>query len=355
MGNCISFPKTKKTSQILVKSRNHLTTQEIDNQSLETSNFLMKEENLSITKSNDSSQSIIKFTFHADSEPTFLPLLININQTVKFEVIGKWSFYPEYGFTDCNGYPSLNYNNINTGQLMGKVLGGKPFPISDKTIWKSDSQGQLILYANGDMISVKPEGELLIAIEGQCGTLSQKEINELTLWKNVNKINMENELYSNVLTKEEIEVIELINKVRINPALFASQFIDKLDSKYDFLYQFLSNFTPIGELSLHSSLIESAKEHCNDLCKNGMNGHLSCDLKLTIGDRLKHNYKKKINYYGENLCFGKRKGYSIVIEMLMNENNRTNILNEAYTIVGVCIRPHIAYRYGCVVVFGKEE
>ena len=57
-----------------------------------------------------------------------------------------------------------------------------------------------------------------------------------------------------------------------------------------------------------------------------MNGHLSCDLKLTIGDRLKHNYKKKINYYGENLCFGKRKGYSIVIEMLMNENNRTNIL-----------------------------
>ena len=74
MGNCTYYPRTKKNSQIILKSHRDEATQrnnpeeflsnnDFDAQSQETSNNTLKEDILSITKTNDTSHSSIKFTF----------------------------------------------------------------------------------------------------------------------------------------------------------------------------------------------------------------------------------------------------------------------------------------------------
>ena len=364
MGNCTYYPRTKKNSQIILKSHRDEATQrnnpeeflsnnDFDAQSQETSNNTLKEDILSITKTNDTSHSSIKFTFIADSEPTLLPIALQANQTIVFEVSGQWSFYPDYGKRDFKGYTNIMYNNINTGQLMGRVLGGSPFVISkSKFSYTSEVSGQLMLYPNGDMISVNPEGELYISIEGQCLTNS---INDKASWNGIRT----NEQFSNILSKEELELIELINKVRVNPSLFATQYIDKANQDNSELFTFLMNYTPVGEVTTNISLCEAAQSHNIDIGKKGLNGHISSDTKSGIGERVRKYSNKQIKYYGENLLFGKRKAYSILIAMLKgstrnDRSNRYNILNEEYTHIGVSIRPHIAFKYGCVIVFGRQ-
>jgi hypothetical protein len=64
-------------------------------------------------------------------------------------------------------------------------------------------------------------------------------------------------------------------------------------------------------------------------------------------------------YFGGNVHYGKQTGFSIVLDML-NDNclkytrNRSNILNEEYNQVGICIKNHSAFKFCCVVVFGKD-
>ena len=368
MGNCTYYPRTKKNSQIIIKSHRDESTQrnnpdeflsnnEFDAQSQETSNNILKEDTLSITKTNDTSHSSIKFTLIADTEPTLLPIALQANQTIVFDISGQWSFYPDYGKRDFKGYSNVMYNNINTGQLMGRVLGGSPFAIDkSKFTYTSEVSGQLMLYPNGDMISVKPEGELYISIEGECLTNS---ISDKMSWNSIKISKRTNEQFSNILSKEELELIELINKVRVNPSLFATQYIDKTNKDNSELFNFLNNYTPVGELATNVSLCDAAKSHSIDIGKIGLNGHISSDEKSTIGERVRKFSNKKIKYYGENLLFGKRKAYSIIVEMLKgstrnDRSNRYNILNEEYTHIGVSIRPHIAFKYGCVIVFGRE-
>ena len=218
-------PKTKKSSQIVVKSNSKedlsnkktsfdlVNQRDFDAQSFETSNCIMKEENISITKTNDSTNLNPKIFYPADVEPTIFPFFFAKNQKIVFNVSGIWSFFPEYGKTDFKGYTEIrDNNNLNVGQLMGRVCGGSPFAIS-KQHYKfiSDSSGQLILYVNGDMVSAKPEGELQIIIEGQCPRLSQRDLDLLSHW-NIPLINREDNKFS--LSREEYEKVdkEIVNK-----------------------------------------------------------------------------------------------------------------------------------------------
>ena len=128
---------------------------------------------------------------------------------------------------------------------------------------------------------------------------------------------------------------------------------------YNELFNFLFNYTPVGEISANISLCEAAKSHNMDIGQIGINGHSGSDNKTDIGTRIHKYSNKRVHYYGENLLFGKRKAYSIVLEMLKgntlnDKSNRFNILNEQYTHIGVSIRPHIAFKYGCVIVFGRD-
>ena len=370
MGNCTMSPKTKKSSQIVVKSNSKedlsnkktsfdlVNQRDFDAQSFETSNCIMKEENISITKTNDSTNLNPKIFYPADVEPTIFPFFFAKNQKIVFNVSGIWSFFPEYGKTDFKGYTEIrDNNNLNVGQLMGRVCGGSPFAIS-KQHYKfiSDSSGQLILYVNGDMVSAKPEGELQIIIEGQCPRLSQRDLDLLSHW-NIPLINREDNKFS--LSREEYDLIDLINKARGNPSQFAEQYLDKTNKNHKETYQMLKKYTPVGDLSLCDALCKAAIDHSIDLGKNGTNGHMSSNQKNTLGDRIRKYSKKSVNYYGENISFGKRKAYSIILDMLIDNNlkskhNRYNILNESFTQIGVSIKPHISFKYGCVIVFGKD-
>lgn len=369
MGNCTMSPKTRKNSQIVIKtnskenfsnkktSSDFLNQFDFDAKSFDTSNCIIQEETISMTKTNYSTNLNPKILYPADVEPTIFPFFINKNQKIVFNISGIWSFFQEYGKTDFKGHTEVQENNQNVGQLMGRVCGGSPFAITNQRYkFTSDSSGQLILYANGDMVSTKPEGQLQIIIEGQCSVLSQKNLDLLAHWT-IPLINREDNTLS--LSKEEFDLIDLINKVRQNPAKFAEQYLDKTNKNHMETYKMLKNYTPIGELSLCDALCKAAIEHSIDLGKNGTNGHISSYQSNTIGDRIKKYSKKSVDYFGENISFGKRKAYSIILDMLIDNNlkskhNRYNILNESFTQIGVSIKPHISFKYGCVIVFGKD-
>ena len=399
MGSCTTTPKLKNC-QIKIKSNTkgnnsfiettpltdncEIEPNNINSNSLETNNnnnnnhnHIHNNKDKGSQHHNDNEIHITKVNFElpADKEVFLCPIYIPKNTNIIIKINGKWSFHQNGYCFNCEGDPKEQYKNNNYGRLMGKVTGGSPFAfISENFSFTSTISGQLTLYANGDMVSVVPYGVMKIQLEGGCVSMEQVEIDKALGWEQLVDLTIENEKKFGTkatttnntnntinLHEEELNLVSFINKVRTNPKLFAQQYIDSTDMEYNELFQMLCEYSPVGVVNIKHTLCNAAKEHCVDICKSQTTGHVSSDMKSMPGDRIR-KYVDNTNeniYFGECLCFGLKKGFSIVIEMLMGRNvkvkqNRLNILNEQFNEIGVCIRNHGSYQWGCVVVFGKD-
>lgn len=264
----------------------------------------------------------------------------------------KWSFIESLGMTDYHGYSKLTYNNNKLAALFVRVSSNKETYLikSENFTFEPEKSGKLIFFPNLDPNEYSqycPTGSITIKIKG-----GYQMDNPLPYYKF--QIQPKNKVNS----IEELEIINYINKARTNPMQFVTDYIINSSGKYNHqeISEQMNTFTPLEEVKFNSSLTKAAIDHCIDLSSNGTTGHLGSNNE-TIRNRIE-KYSKAIQYFGENCLFGLNNPLMIVIDMLINNNlrektSRNNILNEEFDIIGVALRPHIPFKFCCVIVFGK--
>jgi hypothetical protein len=140
-----------------------------------------------------------------------------------------------------------NYNNryFNEGALIGRIFNDEPFVIINNLKINSKSSGPLFLrtnvynFLNNDF----PIGELNLKVIGGILIKSFEEIDQKIGWdKNTNSIEFYNDTEINLdIPNYEKDVINIINKIRNNPCLFAIQYLENmkhLTKSTKDLYQF---------------------------------------------------------------------------------------------------------------------
>lgn len=359
MGSCTGIPKIKKN--IFISSNNSAMLDKLDkknpNETLTAPDAPIDTcENYSIISSDSSKELTIEL--FADREPILIPIFIKKQQTVNIIVNGIWRINKEYGFTTFKGCMYKKYQNNNYGQLLCKVQGGKTWVVDKQSFFfMSDSNGKLMFFPNCDLDEVEPLGFLTIKIIGGIKQLSQKDINKYTDYPDLPLFSPEEYSY---LSKEEFDVFEMINKVRTSPKHFAELFLIKENPSHQELYTFLQTFSSLPPLTLNQDLTSAAKKHCIYLGDKGLSGHIGSNNKINIRERVVEMYKNRFDYFGENILFGKKRDYSIVIDMLIDKNikdkkNRINLLNEKFNEIGICIGKHIVYKWCCVILLNDSS
>jgi hypothetical protein len=165
------------------------------------------------------------------------------------------------------------------------------------------------------------------------------------------------------LTSEEKAVIFYLNLVRVNPKLFAQTYLKNyLDTapikKGEYLKSLLEkldNMSPIGTIEPQYDLYEVAKKHATEMGMQGKTGHISLN-----GESYENRAKKLSKRYEkamENCQYGYSDGFSIVIDLLIDEDipdlsHRESLLNKEVKYIGVAIKKHKIYRYNCVIEMG---
>lgn len=124
---------------------------------------------------------------------------------------------------------------------------------------------------------------------------------------------------------------------------------------------FLIIYTAIPPLQLSQALTFASEEHAEDIGRLGLTGHISSSDDITIKKRIENHLNKAVTYFGENILYGKKMPWSILVDMLIgfglrniNNNNRLNILNESFDTIGICMTKHLSFKWVCVIVFGKD-
>ena len=121
------------------------------------------------------------------------------------------------------------------------------------------------------------------------------------------------------------------------------------------------NDDKLKNMSLYSYKMDNklctvAENFCNDLCSNGTNGNIGSDGS-TLTERLKKE-NIKLDEYSESILYGYNNPIEIVNNLIIdryskNEKNKKNIFNPNFTKVGIALMNHIAYRFCCVIIYGK--
>jgi len=158
------------------------------------------------------------------------------------------------------------------------------------------------------------------------------------------------------LSKEEKEVIYILNLVRTDPKLFANTVVQKFpESKgqfhlktipeYQSLLDTLKKIRPLPLLYPDSLCYESAKCHAISSGKVAYVGH----------ERKTDECKARKHHEGECCQYGYKDPLSILMSLLIDEyvpslGHRFLCLS-SYTLVGVAIQPHSRYGHNTVIDF----
>jgi uncharacterized protein YkwD len=178
------------------------------------------------------------------------------------------------------------------------------------------------------------------------------------------------------LSSLEKEIILEINKLRSDPARYATDFIVPLAKYYKqkFLYYpgDLPLLTKEGVTALHEcvsdlkrqrplpllfpdyELTKAARDHVKDQSRTGRTGHIGSD-RSTMRDRIERygTWQKRI---AENIAYGGKSARQIVIYLLIDDGvrdrgHRKNFLNPELKIVGVAAGSHPEYGMMSVMDF----
>ena len=285
-----------------------------------------------------------------------ISLFIPKNSKIEMIIIDKkessWSFIPEEGETDSNGYKNFQYNDLNVGCLLARISSSKKYNIiSKKTKFIAEESGSLIICANLDPINYpmyEPKGFINLKIYGG-RFLGKEKIDELTGYK---YIQYDKTKKGESFSKIYKEISRYINKARSN----IKQYIN------DFLFNFndinfnIEEYNDLPICEINKTLYGIAEKHCQDLCINGTSGHIGTDG---------NSFKKRLEIYNispqdceECIIFGLKNpilitNFLIIDKYSKNKKNREILLNKDYRKIGISLNEHIFYGSCCVIIFGK--
>jgi len=182
------------------------------------------------------------------------------------------------------------------------------------------------------------------------------------------------------LTDIEKDVVLEMNKVRTDPKKYARLYIQPRlryynGNRYSAPGQItlvtqegasavnacinaLNSAASAGVLTPERGLSRAAKDHATDQSRTGQTGHNGSD-RSTPETRMKRYGAFSGSWtYGENIAYGDPTGREIVCSLLIDDGvpsrgHRTNIMNRAYTQVGVGFGTHTQYRTSCTIDYAN--
>lgn len=178
------------------------------------------------------------------------------------------------------------------------------------------------------------------------------------------------------LTETERQVVLELNKARTDPAEYAKRYLVPLRQYFrgrlfrvpgqtaistnegivplDECITELQQTRPLAPLEPRKGLSLAARDHAKDQGKTGATGHTGKDGSTAVS---------RINRYGtwdrtagENIDYGNGTARMIVVSLLVDDGvpsrgHRRNLLDKAFTLIGVAVGPHPVYRHMCVMDF----
>jgi hypothetical protein len=305
---------------------------------------------------NDTNTNSISIVFQANKFEAMYPLWIEQNKLIKFNVTGKYKLNDGLNENDAGKFDDAEnktQNEFYDGALIGRVLGGEYFLIYDELVYESNYSGPLFLKMYLNDFKCNPTGEFHIQILGAADMIFEK-IEERIGW--------ENELLDTGSKKFKINEIEravliLVNKMRINPCLFAIQYLESiknLTSITNRLYNVLTKCKPLPSVLLDPNLNHFAR----DL-------YSACNIPI-IGFTPENINKRVEVYQNRNnrkikVTVKKHKDIlplSILIKLILDENIRKNILDSKVNSLGIMVdkQNKLQSVYNTtLLVFGYEE
>ena len=292
-----------------------------------------------------------------NSEEKMSLVYVERNSFVKFEVYGEWQLLKDFGLCGPEGYVrfSETADGYPIGALMCRIGGSEWFNINNRFSFQSKFSGPLYFKSNNSALEeLKMEG-LKVKLTGG-SALSFEEIENLSGWNYKELMRLSSE---ESYTFAENYVLYYLNKVRMNPKLFAEQYILPYveQSKYaKEVFDKMQHVAPLPPIKVCGFLSQAASFHSIDLGETGNVGHNSSN-----GDTFKVRIDKfcKYSYCGENISYGVYEPASIIVSQLIDEglpskNNRFNLLNGMFDSIGISQKKHSIQKIVTVIVFGQK-
>jgi hypothetical protein len=202
---------------------------------------------------------------------------------------------------------------------------------------------------------------------------AQGEPGTLRSW---DKVALNTALNASYLSDNEKAVIFEINKLRYDPAGYASEYLEPMLSMYKGKMLYMPGNDPIitheGIVALRDAIRElkkaqpapplhpdqrltrASRDHVKDQSRSGKTGHKGSDGS-TVGDRISR-YGDWTGKISENIFYGDPDARSVVLHLVIDDavpgrGHRKNFLDPALKLAGVSCGTHKGYRYLCVMNF----
>lgn len=253
----------------------------------------------------------IHLTLTASLFESYFPVWIEKDTKFSFILKGNWKYdsnNPDSSVKFDDNKIEENENKFINGDLILRVIGGNYIKIQNGLNYTSEYSSPLLLRIYLDNINLKPEGQIDVYIKG-AQDKSFENIEEKLGWnsKTLNTgINLN-------LSKEETEILILINKIRTNPKLFALQFLAGMKDHNSYIQSLYNKLVNMESTSLKPIQISLAlKKFFNR-------------PSLSILSNIKLEEKK----------FQNIKPLPFVVKLIANKKTRENILSSNINYLGL--------------------
>ena len=306
-----------------------------------------------LDKKDDIEKKYYEFEVVANRYEIIYPLWLNKGNEVEFLVEGKWKINQEIEcdskglenkdlilfFEKINEYLDNKEIKFNDGALVGRIIKGNTFLIYDGLKYIPDESGPLLLKMNLNNLwsREKPEGTLKVKIGGAHKIEDLEEFEKRNGWwkqlKIVEFIN-ENDLQYYEINGTEKALIILLNKLRHDSNIFASQYLNnfqKITNTSKQIYSmFINNKLQLPPLKINLSMVKLLQTFFEKIFFKEVNSEEDWNYVIssenTLQEYLRNSFynKKKIHvcivrYHEENMMH-------LCTRILFRKNIRENIL-----------------------------
>jgi uncharacterized protein YkwD len=305
--------------------------------------------------------SAFETIIYSDQSQKSCNIWIEKGESILFSVRGRWTMWDRWKPVDYRGHVSFEKTgNYFLGTLIGRVEGGKDFAIEDGMEYVSPVSGLLFIFPNRvGYTGLKTSGMMEVGINGG-KSVTPAEAEKLYGW---DPDVCDTARSRPDLSENEKDVILFINKVRLNPQLFARIYLANMkDCGADALdcYNELLSAQVVAVLKPSKALITAAGNHAHYMGENGLTGHQGPD-EPPLHERVAKygRYTGKYDGPWENCSYGFQNPLDIVLQLLIDDGvkghgHRKNILNKNAGYIGVSTARHRIYNFNCVMNFADS-